>query len=182
MAWHISLSHRILRERWEDYWCPATGIRLDFLSNHWNMWLYKEGLHRLGLVLTQNLTTWKQHGTLTKDWRSGHVRKPFLQTLSCWFLEGDDLHEALQDGAGQECCAGALWTWSCINIFSCLATMVHWKSHYQQAGLACQSAHGPRYSHCCDFLFCIMLLSPNDPLASKFKEVLNSGLSVFTGD
>lgn len=56
MAWHISLSHRILRERWEDYWLPATGVRLDFLSNHWNMWLYKEGLCSLGLVLTQSLT------------------------------------------------------------------------------------------------------------------------------
>lgn len=116
MAWHISLSHRILRERWEDYWHPATEIRLDFLSNHWNMWLYKKGLHRLCLVLTQSLTTWKQHGASTKEWGLGHVRKPFLHTLSYWFLEGGDLHEDLQDGAGQGCCAGALWNWNCINI------------------------------------------------------------------
>lgn len=108
MAWHISLSHRILRERWEDYWHAATGIRLDFLSNHCNMQLYKEGSHRFGLVLTQSLSAWKQRGGFTRDWGLGHVRKPSLCTMSCWFLEGDSLCQGLRDGAGEESCASLL--------------------------------------------------------------------------
>lgn len=161
MAWHISLSHRILRERWEDYWRAATGIRLDFLSNHCNMQLYKEGSCRFGLVLTQSLSAWKQRGGFTRDWGAW----PCKEALLMYYV-------LLVFGRGQSAPGSAGWGWrgelcqlACSGagvastFFHCLSMPARCRQWYRQCGLACQPPRGPTRSHRCDFFFCIVVPS-----------------------